>query len=43
MREGTNKTGPGQDELQNGPAPLPSSSLDPKLIADEEEIEKFRR
>ncbi|OLQ06032.1 Dicer-like protein 2 [Symbiodinium microadriaticum] len=27
-----------EDELQNGPAPLPSSSLDPKLIADEEEI-----
>ena len=34
---------PCQDELQNGPAPLPSSSLDPKLIAAEEEIEKLRR
>eukprot|EP00439_Symbiodinium_sp_Y106_P031791 s709_g3.t2 len=32
-----------EDELQNGPAPLPSSSLDPKLIAAEEEIEKLRR
>ncbi|CAE7283477.1 DCL-2 [Symbiodinium sp. CCMP2592] len=30
-----------EDELQNGPAPLPSSSLDPKLIAAEEEIEEI--